>query len=588
LIQFRRGTALQWSLANPTLAAGEFGYETDTRKFKLGAGAWNSLPYIDAPTVLAASAGAVIDANLAARQITFSDLGDGQGFFAVGGVQVSGTLVPPAAVWSGIAGKPERAVTEFGALGNGSHDDTDAFHAARDAAGAGGTIVVPPGTYCVDPLAFNTAGQTWRILGTVKFAGDPADSCITITGADVTVTGGVIDLSAMSGIPDEWQGHAISVQADGATIHDVNIRDSHTHGVYAINVNRLTVTGCTITNSYVCGIMAQVTESDAQVFDYVITGNTILAETPTGAVEQCGIYLRTESDGQAYNRVRVSNNTVVVPFGTDSTHAGITLWRVNAGVVDSNVVVGGWATITCPWLDGVTFSNNTLRGFYCVGIELPQKQHCVTVSGNTIDADGHGVGNYQGIWSSVNTGDPLFSNVTITGNSITGFTSDASGTGRGICFANGQSLDGVTISGNTIVAGDGGGVGFEAITVNCDSTNLTIVGNTIDGSSQTNSWGVFPYGTHDHVGMVVVGNSFSNLTEAPFEAAVWSTGSYSHLVYASNLARNCRVSIVETDDWAAITDSALSTAIAPATGSGDAHTQLNVLLAALRSIGLIR
>ena len=46
-IQFRRGTAAQWTSANPTLAAGELGYETDTGKAKIGDGAlaWTSLSY---------------------------------------------------------------------------------------------------------------------------------------------------------------------------------------------------------------------------------------------------------------------------------------------------------------------------------------------------------------------------------------------------------------------------------------------------------------------------------------------------------------------------------------------------------------
>ncbi len=46
-MQQRRGTAVQWTTANPVLAAGELGYETDTKKFKIGDGitAWTSLPY---------------------------------------------------------------------------------------------------------------------------------------------------------------------------------------------------------------------------------------------------------------------------------------------------------------------------------------------------------------------------------------------------------------------------------------------------------------------------------------------------------------------------------------------------------------
>lgn len=46
-IQIRRGTASEWSSANPTLADGELGLETDTSRIKIGNGstAWNSLAY---------------------------------------------------------------------------------------------------------------------------------------------------------------------------------------------------------------------------------------------------------------------------------------------------------------------------------------------------------------------------------------------------------------------------------------------------------------------------------------------------------------------------------------------------------------
>ena len=47
-IQVRRGTAAQWTSTNPTLGAGEQGFETDTLKLKIGDGstAWNSLAYV--------------------------------------------------------------------------------------------------------------------------------------------------------------------------------------------------------------------------------------------------------------------------------------------------------------------------------------------------------------------------------------------------------------------------------------------------------------------------------------------------------------------------------------------------------------
>ena len=62
-IQFKRTTASAWTSLNPTLSAGEVGYETDTGKYKIGNGAtaWTSLAY-------------AVTANLAFA--TLNDLGD--------------------------------------------------------------------------------------------------------------------------------------------------------------------------------------------------------------------------------------------------------------------------------------------------------------------------------------------------------------------------------------------------------------------------------------------------------------------------------------------------------------------------------
>jgi hypothetical protein len=46
-IQFRRGLAAEWTAANPIMADGELGLETDSRLYKIGDGVthWNDLPY---------------------------------------------------------------------------------------------------------------------------------------------------------------------------------------------------------------------------------------------------------------------------------------------------------------------------------------------------------------------------------------------------------------------------------------------------------------------------------------------------------------------------------------------------------------
>jgi hypothetical protein len=61
VIKLRRGTASAWTSANPVLAAGEMGVETDTNKSKYGDGAtaWNSLAY----SVATSSGGAAVDWN---------------------------------------------------------------------------------------------------------------------------------------------------------------------------------------------------------------------------------------------------------------------------------------------------------------------------------------------------------------------------------------------------------------------------------------------------------------------------------------------------------------------------------------------
>jgi hypothetical protein len=62
-MQQRRGTAAQWTSSNPTLEAGEIGFETDTNKFKIGDGTnlWSNLDYfIDANSTVNPSFGSSI------------------------------------------------------------------------------------------------------------------------------------------------------------------------------------------------------------------------------------------------------------------------------------------------------------------------------------------------------------------------------------------------------------------------------------------------------------------------------------------------------------------------------------------------
>lgn len=68
-MQQRRGTAEQWDLIDPILASGEFGFETDTGKFKIGDGiqVWSLLKYFTDATVDSPSLDNYVPLNILAE-----------------------------------------------------------------------------------------------------------------------------------------------------------------------------------------------------------------------------------------------------------------------------------------------------------------------------------------------------------------------------------------------------------------------------------------------------------------------------------------------------------------------------------------
>jgi hypothetical protein len=74
-LQVRRGTASGWTSANPTLYAGEIGFETDTARIKIGDGttAWTSLDYnVVVPTGFLAGSGIGVSVAADGSTVTIS------------------------------------------------------------------------------------------------------------------------------------------------------------------------------------------------------------------------------------------------------------------------------------------------------------------------------------------------------------------------------------------------------------------------------------------------------------------------------------------------------------------------------------
>lgn len=98
-IKLRRGTALQWTAANPILSEGEMGLEMDSRRFKFGDGIrrWSDLEYAGTTSELSIETAArvAVDSSLDARLDVLESASSG--FGGGGGNQISaGTQLAPA------------------------------------------------------------------------------------------------------------------------------------------------------------------------------------------------------------------------------------------------------------------------------------------------------------------------------------------------------------------------------------------------------------------------------------------------------------------------------------------------------------
>jgi len=172
-IQLKRGTAASMAALNLTLAAGEPGFETDTRKVKIGDGttAWNSLrystdPLVNSPTALAA------DQNNYALPTT----ADIFRFTASTPVTISGVV-------AGYDGQTETLVNV------GSNAITLAHNSSNSSAGnrfstawAGNFVLNPNGAA---RIVYDATSAVWRVDAPPVTSVDGSNGAVTITKAQI-------------------------------------------------------------------------------------------------------------------------------------------------------------------------------------------------------------------------------------------------------------------------------------------------------------------------------------------------------------------------------------------------------------------
>lgn len=318
----------------------------------------------------------------------------------------------------------------YGALGNGTANDTTAIQAAINAAAGNAVVVLPPG------FTFMTTGVSL-----------PSNTQIEIDGT--------LELLANSGAEN-------SVITIAANANNVSIFGSGT-----INGNKSGQTGT--------GTSAGITSSSgSNVWVRGITVTNVL----NWPINIGGI------DGAWMTGITATNsgNSVEFAVGTHNCWAD----HINvSGISDMNFAFYG-GVYACGISNSFLFNSPTNQGIGVIndgGQTAPV--HDITIANNVV------YGNYSnGIQVNEGTGGGGSNyNITIIGNRVYG---NNTGNGNSAGDINVGAISNSAIIGNTLGPSGGGTLGMNGIVVLSGTNTLTISGNTIfnEGTGGTNGVGI--------------------------------------------------------------------------------------------------
>jgi len=213
-MQQRRGTAAQWTAANPVLAAGEIGFETDTNKFKMGNGssAWSALQYFANAAELAAIIDGAPDLLNTLNELAAS-LGDDPAFFTtvatnlynheadttnVHGIVSTAALATTAATTSEINAAISSEVADRNTAITAHSTDTTDVHGIADTSALALTADLT--THSNDTSNVHGIADTsaLALISDVTAEATARDTAITAHNTDTTDVHGIADTSALA------------------------------------------------------------------------------------------------------------------------------------------------------------------------------------------------------------------------------------------------------------------------------------------------------------------------------------------------------------------------------------------------------
>jgi hypothetical protein len=387
-IQIRRDTAANWTSANPTLAAGQPGYETDTGRIKIGNGstAWTSLPYRfesgsltdgDKGDITVASSGTswTIDANA----VTLSKMADLATSTILGRV-TAGTGDPEALT-------PAQVRTLLN-VADGANNYTHPNHTGDVTSVGDGATTIAAGAVSLakmanlaansvignntgsaaTPIAL-TAAQVRTLLGlaTIATSGSASDlSAGTLPAARFDDTahgtrgGGTLHPAATTSVAG-FMSAADKTKLDGvATGANNYVHPNHTGDVTSVGDGATTIAADAVTNTKLANmatatLKGRATAGTGDPEDLTGTQATALLDTFTTSAKG----LAPASGGGTTNFLRADGTWAAPPGGGGGGITALT------GDVSASGTGSVTATISADAVDNTKLANmaaNSLKG----------------------------------------------------------------------------------------------------------------------------------------------------------------------------------------------------------------------------------
>jgi hypothetical protein len=481
-IQVRRDTAANWTSTNPTLAAGEIGFETDTGKFKIGTGAlaWTnaSLKYSQDASLLSGAAtlttltttgAVVVGGNLTVNGTTTSinsstiqvddknlELGSVAGVAGVSATVESGTsTVLTATAYNFIVGQ---SVTR-----------------TAGAAYAGGSIAS-----IVSPTEFTVTG-TFGATGSVTLTIGGADDN-TADGAGITVKGSTDKTFNYTNATSSWTSNQ-DLNLVSGKVYEINgttvLSSTQVLGFAVATANGAsTIVSRDASGNFAAGTITASLTGTASLATNISAGTAgqLLYQSGANATAKLAVTATN-------NQVLSYNTSTNAPQWTAITGTGNVVYSTSPVLTTPNIGVPSFATLTnatgLPVGTGISglgtgvatalaVNTGSAGAFVVVGGALGTPS-----SGNLASTNGYATANLTGLGTNVAT----FLATPTSANFLTTVTG-ATGNGGGVVFANNATLVAPTL-------GVASATSLNKVTVTAPATAATLT--LADGSTLATS-----------------------------------------------------------------------------------------------------